>query len=131
MAKANENYGKESFNFEKEGISVQLGGKRAPQDMWEQLKDPFNPEYKDTWKVATNELTWLVRSVKVNSAVNVGADGTITINHSFTDVFDLRPSSGRNSAYNTATSILGFFYHDVFGGNDQMKISATWSTTIK
>lgn len=99
--------------------------------MWKQLKDPLNPEYAATWKVAMNELTWLVRSTTVSSTVNVSADGEITISHSFSDVFDLRPSEGRSPAYNTATKILGFLYHDVLGGNDQMRVNASWTKKYK
>jgi len=127
---ANEDFKRKAFSFSTQR-SVQFGGDRASDDMWEQLKDPLNPAYADTWKVAMNELTWLVRSTTVKSTVNVGANGEITISHSFSDVFDLRPSAGRSSAYNTATEVLGFLYHDVLGGNDQMRVNASWSNTIQ
>ena len=104
---ANEDFKRKAFSFSTQR-SVQFGGDRASDDMWEQLKDPLNPAYADTWKVAMNELTWLLRSTTVKSTVNVGANGEITISHSFSDVFDLRPSAGRSSAYNTATEVLGF-----------------------
>ena len=97
--------------------------------MWEQLKDSLNPDYIDTWNVAGNALTWLVRSTKVKSVVSVSVDGKITIFHKFSDTFDLRPSPGRSTAYNRATRILGTLYHDIEGGNDQMRIKAKWSKT--
>ena len=98
--------------------------------MSDQCKDPFNPKYKDTWKVAANELTWLVRSVIVKTEINVTKDGDVTMNHSFKDKFDLRPSEGRSKEYNRVTSIMGYIYHDVFGGNDEMTVSASWSNSF-
>lgn len=87
--------------------------------------------YADTWKVAGNELTWLVRSTTVNSQIDVNANGEITMTHSFSDIFDLRPSMERSDAYNNVTKVLGFLYHDVLGGNDQMRVNATWQKSYK
>ena len=69
-AKSDENYGKKSFNYSA-SRAVQLGGDRAPGNMLDQLLDPFNPKYRDTWSVAFNELTWLVRSVLVKYDASV------------------------------------------------------------
>ena len=78
-------------------------------------------------KSQLNELTWLVRSVYVKSEVSVSVSGLTTIKHSFSDIFDLRPpGGGRNEAYDATTKVLGFFYHDICGGNDQMRVNATW-----
>lgn len=126
MAKNNPKFGKSDFEFTY-NQGIQLGGKRAPDDMREQAKRFWDPKYRDTWKVAANELTWLVRSVYVKSEVSVSVSGLTTIKHSFSDIFDLRPSGGgRNEAYDATTKVLGFFYHDVCGGNDQMRVNATW-----
>jgi len=125
--KSDAKFGKQDFQKKFEN-AVQLGGKRSPEPMEEQLKEPFNPKYKDTWKVAANELTWLVRSVKVTTDVSITITGTVTMNHNFTDVFDLRPGKNRSDAYNNTTTILGFIYHDVLGGNDKMKIKASWTS---
>jgi RHS repeat-associated protein len=122
-------FGKEEFQMNYSN-PIQFGGKRAPESMREQCKDPFNPKYKDTWKVAANELTWLVRSVTVKTVINVTKDGDITMNHSFKDKLDLRPSEGRSKEYNRVTSIMGFIYHDVLGGNDEMTVSASWSNSF-
>lgn len=100
------------------------------QNQWEQLKDPFNPKYAATWEVAANELTWLVRSTNVTTEVIVLKNGSVTMNHSFIDVFDLRPGKGRSSEYNRITSFFGFLYHDLVGGNDKMKVKATWTSTF-
>lgn len=103
-------------------------GKRAKGDMYEQLKDPFNPKYADTWKVASNELIWLVRHAGVESTVIVDRNGNITVNHILTDQFDLRPSSGRTGAYNNANKVLGTAYHDIVGGNDKLIIKSKWTS---
>jgi hypothetical protein len=78
------------------------------------------------------------------------------ITYSFTDNLDLRPERGgriyfggkdapyaalgeqyaptiygngnRPWEYNATTSILGLGYHDVIGGNDQLKVNATWTS---
>ncbi len=125
--KGDPRYGKEAFSYT-ETARVGFGGNRAPGEMWDQLKDPLNPQYRATWEVAGNELTWLVRNTNVTSTVNVATDGSMTLNHSFSDVFDLRPSKGRSDAYNTATGILGTGYHDILGGNDELKINAEWTS---
>jgi RHS repeat-associated protein len=127
LAKSDPNFGNNEFSFVSKAV-VEFGGKRAPEDMWTQAKDPLNPDYADTWNVALNELTWLIRHASVESTVSVDKNGSITINNVLSDVFDLRPSSKRSSAYNTATNILGTFYHDIFGGNDQLKIKAIWES---
>ncbi len=76
-----------------------------------------------------NELTWLVRSTTVYTTVGVNSEGKITMQQSFSDVFDLRPSAGRSDAYNKTTTIFGFLYHDVLGGNDKMRVNASWKKT--
>ena len=126
--KSNKNYRKKAFSY-KGTQGKQLGGKRAPGSMSDQFKDPLNPKYRDTWAVAFDELTWLVRSVSITYDVSVGKDGAIDISYSFSDTFDLRPSPGRSKEYNIACSILGFLYHDVCGGNDKMKVNASWGSS--
>ncbi len=44
--------------------------------------------------------------------------------------FDLRPDwdDPDRCEYNVVTTILGFAWHDVFGGSDQMTVYAEWST---
>ena len=123
---SNPQFGEKEFKVEYSNL-IQFGGKRAPESMSEQFKDPFNPKYKDTWEVATNELTWLVRSATIKTIIIVTKDGNVFMNHSFKDKLDLRPSEGRSVEYNRVTSILGFLYHDILGGNDEMTVSASWS----
>jgi hypothetical protein len=85
----------------------------------------------DTWKVASNELTWLVRHATVEASVTRTAEGAMNISYQLTDQFDLRPQSGRNGAYNAVNSTVGSVYHDVVGGNDKLQLNATWSTQVK
>ena len=122
------NYLKKSFDFEY-GKGIQLGGKRAEGAMLQQFKNPFSSKYKDTWKVAANELTWLLRSIGVKSKITVFANGNIVINHKFQDVFDLRPSDNgsRSIEYDAVSIVTGFLYHDIAGGNDLMKIKGNWN----
>lgn len=111
--------------------NIQFGGKRAEGDMWKQFVMPLHPKYFDTWKVALNELTWLVRSVSIETVVKVKKDGSVIMYHSFEDTFDLRPSSQgeRSIEYDVVSIITGFLYHDAAGGNDLMKIKANWSNS--
>jgi hypothetical protein len=99
--------------------------------MVEQLKDPFNPKYADTWKVAGNELTWAVRHAGVSYPAVAKADGTIVIGYKLNDSLDLSKQDGRSGAYNTISLGLGFLYHDVAGGNSELKVMADWQTTVK
>ena len=130
QVKSDSRFGQENFSFQKRE-AMQFGGKRAAGDMGVQFKNFWDPKYADTWKVAGNELTWLVRSTTVNSQIDVNANGEITMTHSFSDIFDLRPSMERSDAYNNVTKVLGFLYHDVLGGNDQMRVNATWQKSYK
>lgn len=132
---SNNKYLKEDFNFlfvhpdPKKGNGIQFGGKRAEGNMLEQFKNPFSSKYKDTWKVAANELSWLLRSISLKSVVYVKKDGSVLIQHEFEDQFDLRPSDdgSRSIEYDVVSIILGFLYHDIAGGNDLMKIRGNWS----
>lgn len=111
--------------------SIQLGGKRAKGGMWDQFKNPFSKKYRDTWKVAANELTWLLRSIGVKSKVVVNKNGNVIINHKFKDIFDLRPSDNgsRSFEYDVVSIITGFLYHDIAGGNDLMEIKGNWNNS--
>ena len=119
---------KSNFEIEhKKGI--QLGGERSKGQMMEQFQHFWSPKYKDTWKVAANELTWLLRSIGVRSKIKVDKNGNTQINHSFRDIFDLRPSEHgeRSLEYDIVSIITGFLYHDIAGGNDLMEIEGNWN----
>jgi RHS repeat-associated protein len=131
--------GKEAgtYNFSQ---GLQLGGKRGSLN-------PLSKESAATWKVAGNPLTWVVRSVNVQASVQVNAEGGMNITYQFVDNLDLRPEKdgkvffggsgnspfsseggSRPWQYNAASSVLGVPYHDVVGGNDKMKVKATWTS---
>lgn len=132
--------------------SVELGGKRSPANMMEQLKftlkHPINSQakYADTWNVAMNELTWILRHCSVyftgvyHALYNIAGFGFIwEMEFSIEDILDLRPHSknkidfggGNESqkAYNIVTSILGTTYHDILGNTDKLKVRAKWTDT--
>ncbi len=96
--------------------------------MKDQFFDPLNPKYEDTWKVATNELTWLLRHATVTITVQVSKTGDVTMHHSLVDTLDLRPNPKRSKEYNRTTKVLGFFYHDLIGGNDKMTVKTSWTS---
>lgn len=97
-----------------DSFSVQFGGSRENAD------------------VAMNQLTWIIRNTYVIANAVKNMDGSVTINYSLdpNEKLDLRPGN-REFLYNLLTAVTGYFYHDVFKGNDQMLIKATWSTTIR
>jgi hypothetical protein len=120
-------------NNRTENIPTQLGGQRAKGEMWKQALEfwKWTDEYSATWDMAFNELTWTVRSVNIKCDYQVDIDGNITFQYWFSDTLDLRPSWGsRSMEYNAICTVLGFLYHDVLGGSDELQVQAYWSTTI-
>lgn len=131
----NPKYLKDNFAFDfvhpdpNKRNGIQLGGKRAKGDMLDQFKNPFSTKYRDTWKVAANELTWLLRSINLISKVRVYKTGKVQISHKFEDQFDLRASEdgSRSIEYDVVSIITGFLYHDIAGGNDLMQVKGNWT----
>ncbi len=102
-------------------LVVELGGKRGEGDMKEQalhFYDLSDPKVKQTWGVATNELTWLLRHARLDGTAHVAKDGSISIDYSIHDKLDLRASPGRSEAYNTVSQVLGTVWHDVLGAEE-------------
>lgn len=130
ILKADPRFGKIGFVRANSEV-VEFGGQRAAGDMVEQIKDPLNPKYKDTWEVAANELTWALRHATVRYTALAKADGTIVIGYKLNDTFDLSAQGGRSGAYNKVSEITGFMYHQVAGGNANLQVTANWQTTIK
>jgi len=120
---------KTSAKFIKNGkysgrFNVQFGGSRGNGDGgW---------TAKGAASAAGNELTWIIRNTTVLANATRNNDGTVTINYSLSpdEKLDLRPN-GSEKSYDAITRVLGYYYHDKLGGNDQMQVKATWSTTIK
>ncbi len=124
--------------------SIHFGGETSKKDKaWVQgIKlftgmFPYNfinsyMEYPETWAVAGDELTWMLRNATISSEVNVSEDGEITISYELTDQLDLIPDwKNRPFAYNVACLVLGIPYHIYYGGNPDMAVSARWERTIK
>jgi hypothetical protein len=95
-----------------------------PRSLW-------TNEYQDTWNVAKNELSWLLRSVNIEARAIVNEDGTFTIIYHTEDILDLRPnrksSDSDSQSYNVITTILGGIYHDKLGATE-MIIEVNWSS---
>jgi hypothetical protein len=130
--KADPRFKKLSF-ITRGGESVQFGGQRwsSNNEDWGALNENNPALHAETWAVAGNELTWAVRHAQVDYTATVKTDGTIVVSYHLSDRLDLSAQSGRSEAYNNIIATTGFLYHDVVGGNSQMKVNADWQTTIK
>lgn len=107
---------------------VEFGGKRwsSANEDWSAL-DNSNPlAHEETWAVAANELTWATRHASIDYTATVKSDGTIVIDFHLSDTLDLSPQQNRSQAYNTISSATGLLYHDVVGGNSDIKVNADW-----
>ena len=117
-------FGSDAFSFRYKQV-VEFGGQRAPGNMKDQFLGFWKPEYRDTWKVASNELTWLIRHASVSGWVQVNASGNITIQHNLYDVLDLSASPGRTASYNKTSNFLGYGWHTVLGASSP-SINSSW-----
>ena len=122
------------IQFMSKGVmGVQFGGKRwsSKTEDWGALNRNNPALHLGTWIVGVQELTWATRHATVEYAATVKSDGTIVISYHLIDQLDLSAQPGRSEAYNNISSVLGFMYHDVVGGNSKMKINANWQITTK
>ena len=132
LLKADPRFGKLSFTL-KGGEVIGFGGERwsSKGEKWGAL-DASNPlAHAETWEVAGNALTWAVRHAEVDYSASVKSDGTIVIDYHLSDTLDLSAQKGRSEAYNNISSATGFLYHDVVGGNKDIKVNADWQSTAK
>ena len=104
---------------------VKFGGQQAQGGMKDQLLGFWKSEYRATWGVAANELTWLVRHANISGWILVNAAGGIAIQHNLSDVFDLRPGAASRGFYNDVTYYLGAGLHDILGASEP-KVNASW-----
>ena len=127
---------------------VSFGGQRAPGNMIDQLLGFWKKEYRATWKVGTNPLTWMIRNTHVTTIVSAqyifncdGFAGTALLKHSFSDPFDLRPRSHekdefslllhpKDHPYDAIVIPLGFLWHDVLGFSDDIHINGKWTSIV-
>lgn len=74
--------------------------------------------------------SWLDRSAHFTAHVVGSTEGTLTVSYTVNDTFDLRPESYKAWYYNLVAKEVGFYYHDVLGGNDQMTTTARWISVL-
>ncbi len=112
---------------------IQFGGKRwsSTNEKWGVLNSSNPALHGETWEVAGNALTWSVRHAEVDYSATVKTDGTMVISFHLNDQLDLSPQPGRSEAYNNISAATGFLYHDVAGGNSNLKVNADWDVTTK
>ena len=125
-------YGSESFYVSGKEL-VGFGGQRwtSPEESWI-APNRHNPLlHLSTYQVATNELTWVLRNATVEYWAEVTPQGEINIEYRLNDRLDLSPAEGRQPAYNAVSTVLGFGYHDLAGGNRNLQIRAEWNTTVE
>ncbi len=133
ILKADPRFKRLSFIAKGKG-QVGFGGQRWERkgiENWGALNGNNPLAHSETWAVAGNELTWATRNSEVSYTAIVKSDGTIVISYHLSDTLDLSPQKGRSEAYNNVSSVTGFLYHDVVGGNSAMKVNADWQTTVK
>ncbi len=121
---ADPKYGTAAYSF-RYSQGVEYGGQRAPGNISDQLLCFWKSEYRDTWRVASNELTWLIRHGNVSGWVQVNASRGITIQHNLTDVFNLRPGASSRGIYNDITYWMGMIWHDTLNASEP-NVSASW-----
>jgi len=119
-----------SFVTSGKGV-VEFGGRRwsSSNENWGAVDDSNPLAHGETWDVAGNELTWATRHGTVGYSATVKSDGTIVVDFHLSDNMDLSGQKGRSEAYNNISNATGFMYHDVVGGNSNIKVNADWQVT--
>lgn len=69
---------------------------------------------------------WLLRNAVVKCFVD--GDKNNNFQYRLFDQLDLSPQEGRQEAYNNISTVLGFGYHTIGGGNRNMQTRATWKS---
>ena len=151
--KNNPKYKQESFSYnpdeylsekQNETRKIDFGGETSDKDeLWLQGVKLFNgtfpisiiasrKEYPETWAVAENELTWMLRNAYISSDAYIDKDGSVLVTYRIEDKLDLSPDFQRRSfAYNIISMLLGAPYHGILGGNPEMKTVVEWQEVLK
>lgn len=106
---------------------VEFGGKRGQEDMgsqWKHLYDFTDPDVRATWKVAGNDLSWLLRHATVDGTAHVDGKGNIKIDYQVRDQLDLQPAKGRGGEYNKVSEILGAGWHGLLGAEKSQVVGS-------
>jgi RHS repeat-associated protein len=118
-----------------------FGGKRAPGNMITQATHFWDPKYRDTWRVAGNPLTWILRHAHIESTSEVDLDHhTIVTHYHIRDRLNLRPHNHgkhdfgvlflpRRDPYDAVTVVLGTVWHDILRNPDDTEVRADWTET--
>ena len=132
------------LQFSEKPRLISFGGERAKANMIDQLKGFWKSEYRATWRVAGNPLTWMIRNTHVESDVDIyvvfdcgGYEGLVAAEHKFDDILDLRPHRHSKTdlalllrpssdPYDAVTMILGFIWHDMLRRRDDLHVKANW-----
>ena len=132
------------LQFSEKPRLISFGGERAKANMIDQLKGFWKPEYRATWRVAGNPLTWMIRNTHVESDIDIyvvfdcgGYEGLVAAEHKFDDILDLRPRRHSKTdlalllrpssdPYDAVTMILGFIWHDMLRRRDDLHVKANW-----
>jgi peptidoglycan hydrolase-like protein with peptidoglycan-binding domain len=123
-------YGKEAFQITGEK-AVGFGGDRwtSPNEDWGVIDDHNPLRHRETYGVAGNELTWVLRNATVRYWAEADSQGKVNIQYRLHDQLDLSPHKGRSRAYNNISTVTGLGYHTLAGGNKNLQTRAEWSTT--
>jgi RHS repeat-associated protein len=99
----------------------EVGGERATGKLWY-----VQPE---TLQVALNPLTWTLRHFTLGVRYFADENKDVQITYTAYDIANLRVEGDRSSSYDRAVTRLGFYWHEVLGGNDQMEVYASWTSS--
>lgn len=121
-------YSNEAFELDLGSHNITLGGERG-----DDFSSTEYGEFLKTLDVAADDLTWLIRNTSIDVTAHVSASGDITLEYSFTDVLDLRPTRTGDSEdeknYNRITTVMGAVWHD-FLGAEEAEVRASWTSSI-
>lgn len=126
--KNNPNYGKKKFYYTDVSV-IGFGGTRwnSSNEDWGSIGNDNPLAHKETWDVASNELTWALRNATVKYWVEVDEKGKISVTYHLNDTLDLSGQNGRSGAYNNISNTLGFFYHKLGNGNVNLQTRSEWT----
>jgi hypothetical protein len=111
---------------------LELGGKSGDMDKRDQffhLYDVRNPDIRQTWGVAGNEQTWLLRHCQLSGTAHVSADGSITIDYTVKDRLDLSPHGKVDNAYDRVSEKLGSVWHGLLGA-EMPEVTGNFTRTV-
>jgi RHS repeat-associated protein len=81
-----------------------------------------------------NESSYTIRLANVDAELDFVDSNTLRIDYSITDIYDLTPDwknpKRTESGYNFITTISGFLYHYLLGGNEHMIVNARWTEFV-